>query len=86
MKVRRYKRAQRIVSIFRTYFSFKPPYCILLDGTFAMAALQNKINLREQTPKYLNAVSTLICPQFLAKLLPYENCFYVSEVGCLPFP
>lgn len=53
MKVRRYKRAQHILSIFRYNFGFEPPFRVLLDGTFAMAALQNKINLREQMPKYL---------------------------------
>lgn len=57
MKVKRYKRAKRIISIYRYNFNFEPPYQVLLDGTFAMAALQNKINLREQMPKYLNAVS-----------------------------
>nr|CDQ04659.1 Bm14021, isoform b [Brugia malayi] len=55
MKVKRYKRAKRIISIYRHNFNLEPPYQVLLDGTFAMAALQNKINLREQMPKYLNA-------------------------------
>ncbi|CAG9533842.1 unnamed protein product [Cercopithifilaria johnstoni] len=55
MKVKRYKRAKRIISIYRHNFSLESPYKVLLDGTFAMAALQNKINLREQMPKYLNA-------------------------------
>ncbi|KAM3728109.1 rRNA-processing protein [Dirofilaria immitis] len=55
MKVKRYKRAKRIISIYRYNFGLEPPYEVLLDGTFAMAALQNKINLREQLPKYLNA-------------------------------
>lgn len=57
MKVKRYKRAKRIISIYRHNFNLEPPYQVLLDGTFAMAALQSKINLREQMPKYLNAVS-----------------------------
>lgn len=55
MKVKRYKRAQRLISIYRYNFGLEPPYKVLLDGTFAMAALQNKINLREQIPKYLDA-------------------------------
>ncbi|KAK6113434.1 Fcf1 family protein [Brugia pahangi] len=54
-QVKRYKRAKRIISIYRHNFNLEPPYQVLLDGTFAMAALQNKINLREQMPKYLNA-------------------------------
>ncbi|VDM99417.1 unnamed protein product [Thelazia callipaeda] len=54
MKVKRYKRAKRILSVYRHNFGLQPPYRVLLDGTFALAALQNKINLREQMPKYLN--------------------------------
>lgn len=60
MKVKRYKRAQRLISIYRYNFGLEPPYKVLLDGTFAMAALQNKINLREQIPKYLDAVSFIL--------------------------
>ena len=54
MKIRRYKRAQRILSFYRSNFGFQPPYNILLDGTFFVAAKENKINIREQVSKYLN--------------------------------
>uniref|UniRef100_A0A0M3IP47 rRNA-processing protein UTP23 homolog n=1 Tax=Ascaris lumbricoides TaxID=6252 RepID=A0A0M3IP47_ASCLU len=54
MKVKRYKRAQRVLTVYRYNFGFEAPFRVLLDGTFAMAALKNKINLREQMPKYLN--------------------------------
>lgn len=54
MKITRYKRAQRNLLFYRNYFDFRPPYQILLDATFCQAALKNKINIKEQIPKYLN--------------------------------
>nr|CAD2167647.1 unnamed protein product [Meloidogyne enterolobii] len=53
MKVKRLKRASRVLTFFRYKFGYIPPYSILLDGTFCQEALKCKINLREQLPKYL---------------------------------
>lgn len=52
-KVKRVKRASRILTFFKYNYKFEPPFRVLVDGTFCMAALQNKINLKEQMPKYL---------------------------------
>ena len=52
MKIKRQKKAQRILMFYRNNFAFRPPYHIVLDGTFCQKALNNKINLREQIPKY----------------------------------
>jgi len=59
MKTRRLKKATRVLSFFRFNYGYDPPYSILLDGTFCQAALQNKINLREQMPKYLGDQSEM---------------------------
>ena len=53
MKVKRLKRASRVLTFFRYKFGYISPYSILLDGTFCQEALKCKINLREQLPKYL---------------------------------
>jgi len=53
MKIKRVKRASKILTFYRFSYGFVPPYSILTDGTFTQAALQNKLNLREQLPKYL---------------------------------
>lgn len=53
MKVKRLKRAYRILTFYRYKFGYTPPYSVLLDGTFCQLALQSKINLQEQMPKYL---------------------------------
>lgn len=53
MKVKRIKRANRILTFFKYNYNVVPPFRVLVDGTFCNAALANKINLREQLPKYL---------------------------------
>ncbi|KHJ90746.1 hypothetical protein OESDEN_09401 [Oesophagostomum dentatum] len=53
MKVKRIKRANRILTFFKYNYKIAPPFRVLVDGTFCNAALANKINLREQLPKYL---------------------------------
>lgn len=53
MKIKRYKKAQRTLTFFKNNFGFRPPYQILLDGTFCQAALKNKVNIAEQMPGYL---------------------------------
>ncbi|KAI6243764.1 hypothetical protein M3Y99_00040400 [Aphelenchoides fujianensis] len=55
MKVKRQKRARRIMTFFHFNYQYNEPYKVLLDGTFCQAALQTKINLREQMPKYMDA-------------------------------
>jgi len=59
MKVKRKKRAKRILTFFRFKHGFVEPYSILLDGTFCQAALNFKINLREQMPKYFSGAVEL---------------------------
>ncbi|XP_060678809.1 rRNA-processing protein UTP23 homolog [Hemiscyllium ocellatum] len=53
MKIKRQKTAKKLLSFYRHNYSFREPYQILLDGTFCQAALKNKIQIKEQAPKYL---------------------------------
>uniref|UniRef100_A0A1I8A7A1 rRNA-processing protein UTP23 homolog n=1 Tax=Steinernema glaseri TaxID=37863 RepID=A0A1I8A7A1_9BILA len=53
MKAKRYKQANKILTHFRYNHGYEPPLRVLVDGTFCKAALESKINLREQIPKYL---------------------------------
>ncbi|KAK0407495.1 hypothetical protein QR680_019223 [Steinernema hermaphroditum] len=52
-QAKRYKTANKILTHFRYNHGYEPPLRVLVDGTFCKAALENKINLREQIPKYL---------------------------------
>lgn len=64
MKITRYKRVQRYLNFYKNNFSFRAPYQILIDGTFCQAALKNKVNIKEQMPKYLNdqvKLMTTVC-------------------------
>lgn len=53
MKIKRQKHAKKTISFYKYNFSFREPFQILIDGTFCQAALKNKIQIKEQLPKYL---------------------------------
>ncbi|KAH7712276.1 hypothetical protein AAVH_20363, partial [Aphelenchoides avenae] len=86
MKINRYKRAQRILTFFRYSFGYEPPHTVLVDGTFSQAALQNKINLREQMPKYLGeGVEMVTTKCVLAELEQLGSAVYGALVICKQF-
>lgn len=58
MKIRRHKKAQRILGFYRNNFNIRPPYTVLLDGTFCYAALEGKVQIAEDIPKYLESPET----------------------------
>lgn len=60
MKVKRVKHARKYLTLFRNSFGIFEPYQILVDGTFCQAALQTKINIKEQLPKYLDGSIQLV--------------------------
>lgn len=68
MKIKRLKRANRVLTFFRYNYGYLPPYSTLLDGTFCQAALTNKINLREQLPKYFSNETNI----FISKCVIHE--------------
>ncbi|XP_037650002.1 rRNA-processing protein UTP23 homolog [Sebastes umbrosus] len=53
MGLKRQKQAKKTISFYKYNFSFREPFQILIDGTFCQAALKNKIQIKEQMPKYL---------------------------------
>ncbi|XP_030596834.1 rRNA-processing protein UTP23 homolog [Archocentrus centrarchus] len=53
MKIKRQKQAKKTISFYKYNFGFREPFQILIDGTFCQAALKNKIQIKEQMPKYL---------------------------------
>ncbi|GFO18947.1 rRNA-processing protein utp23 homolog [Plakobranchus ocellatus] len=50
----RYKKAKRILTFYYNHIGLKPPYVVLVCGTFCKQALTDKINIAEQLPKYLS--------------------------------
>uniref|UniRef100_A0A1I7TWP9 rRNA-processing protein UTP23 homolog n=1 Tax=Caenorhabditis tropicalis TaxID=1561998 RepID=A0A1I7TWP9_9PELO len=69
MKVKRLKRANRLLTFYKYNFKFLPPYRVLVDGTFCNAALQEKLNLAEQIPKYLTEETHLMTTNCVLKEL-----------------
>ncbi|XP_041045423.1 rRNA-processing protein UTP23 homolog [Carcharodon carcharias] len=53
MKIKRQKTAKKLLAFYKYNYGFREPFQILLDGTFCQAALKNKIQIKEQMPKYL---------------------------------
>lgn len=60
MKIKRYKKAERYMSLYKNNFGFREPYQVLLDGTFCQVALAHKVNIQEQLPKYLSGQCKLL--------------------------
>lgn len=53
MKIKRQKQAKKTISFYKHCFNLREPFQVLIDGTFCQAALKNKIQIKEQLPKYL---------------------------------
>jgi len=73
MKIKRQKKVGRILSFFKNNYGHRPPFQVLIDGTFAQACLETKVNIKDQLPKYLGEVkllTTKCCIQECEKLGP----------------
>jgi len=71
MKIKRQKKVNRVLNFFKHNFGHRPPYQMLLDGTFCQACLTAKVNIKDQLPKYLGEVkllTTKCCIQEIEKL------------------
>ncbi|CAL7946149.1 unnamed protein product [Xylocopa violacea] len=60
MKTVRQKKARRNLSFFINNFKFRSPFQVLIDGTFALAALENKFNIQDQLSKYFQSEIKLL--------------------------
>nr|CAI5817905.1 unnamed protein product [Callosobruchus analis] len=63
MKIKRYKKLNKHLSFFVNNFGFRQPYQLLVDGTFCYAALNNKINIADNIPRYLQGDIKLLTTQ-----------------------
>lgn len=60
MKTARYKKARKNLGFYIHNYKFHQPFQVLIDGTFAFAALQNKFNIHDQLKKYFQSEIKLI--------------------------
>ncbi|XP_046391110.1 rRNA-processing protein UTP23 homolog [Ischnura elegans] len=63
MKVKRQKKVHRFLSFFCNNYGFRQPYQILVDGTICLAALTNKVTLKDVIPKYFDGSVKLLTTQ-----------------------
>ncbi|XP_014208397.1 rRNA-processing protein UTP23 homolog [Copidosoma floridanum] len=60
MKVKRYKKAQKILHFYVNNYGFHEPYQVLIDGTFAKSARDHKVQIAEQLTQYLHTKLKLL--------------------------
>ncbi|XXQ30040.1 PIN domain-containing protein [Plasmodiophora brassicae] len=53
MKLTRQKRFRRFLRFYQMNYGLEPPYVLIVDSDFIMAALRGKIHLKEQIPKLM---------------------------------
>ncbi|ORX91375.1 hypothetical protein K493DRAFT_165059, partial [Basidiobolus meristosporus CBS 931.73] len=53
MKAKRQKQYKKCMQVYQNTFGFREPYQVIVDGDFCQAALDSRINLKEQVPKTL---------------------------------
>ncbi|XP_043468836.1 rRNA-processing protein UTP23 homolog [Leptopilina heterotoma] len=63
MKISRQKKVQKHLNFYKNNFKFREPFQVLIDGTFAFAALEAKFNIKEQITKYFQAEVKLLTTQ-----------------------
>lgn len=76
MKIKRHKKAQKILAFFQHNFAVQPPFTLLLDGTFCRAALEGKVLIKEQVPKYLGSQTKIVTTQCI--ILEVEKLSKIS--------
>jgi len=55
MKLKRKKSAKRTLEILKNNFGYSDPFKILIDGTFAKTALDNKVQILDQIKNYFGS-------------------------------
>uniref|UniRef100_A0A7E4UU10 rRNA-processing protein UTP23 homolog n=1 Tax=Panagrellus redivivus TaxID=6233 RepID=A0A7E4UU10_PANRE len=69
VKVKRAKHSKRVMMFYKFKYGIEPPFTVLLDGTFAQAALKNQINITEQVNNYLHEPCKLVTTACVLKEL-----------------
>ena len=63
MRLKRVRRARKLLSFFRAVHGFKPPYDVLLDSTAIQAAVLNGVDLAVALPKVFGEKVRLFVPR-----------------------
>ncbi|KYN07622.1 PREDICTED: rRNA-processing protein UTP23 homolog [Cyphomyrmex costatus] len=60
MKTSRTKKVRKTLGFYVNNYKFHQPFQVLIDGTFAFAALQNKFNIQKQLGRYFQSETKLL--------------------------
>ncbi|XP_072381417.1 rRNA-processing protein UTP23 homolog [Diabrotica undecimpunctata] len=71
MKVKRYKKVNKHIRFFINNYGFRQPFQVLVDGTFCYCALNNKVNIADNIPRYLQGEVKLLTTQ--CAIIEMEN-------------
>lgn len=80
MKIKRQKQAKKTISFYKYNFKFREPFQILIDGTFCQAALKNKIQIKEQLPKYLMGEVQLCTTKWVRPFIVNSSGISLSHI------
>ncbi|KAF2346404.1 rRNA-processing protein Fcf1/Utp23 [Trinorchestia longiramus] len=82
MKIKRYKRVKATMEFYKKSFGFRPPYNVLIDGTFCFEAKEKKVKIREQLPNYLRSELNIVTTQCC--IIEVENLLRLKKTlsGC----
>lgn len=86
MKIKRQKQAKKTISFYKYNFNFREPFQILIDGTFCQAALKNKIQIKEQLPKYLMGEVQLCTTKWVRLFILRTVIISPSHIFCCCYP
>eukprot|EP00742_Colponemidia_sp_Colp-10_P006731 GILJ01007216.1.p1 GENE.GILJ01007216.1~~GILJ01007216.1.p1 ORF type:complete len:294 (-),score=50.98 GILJ01007216.1:277-1158(-) len=86
MKVRRYKLFRRYMRFYKMSFHFQEPFRVLVDGTFVQAALENKIHIKEQLVKMIQAKARPVITKCITdELRSLGDAFTGAAIICKGF-
>eukprot|EP00055_Hartaetosiga_balthica_P006319 m.19652 g.19652 ORF g.19652 m.19652 type:complete len:239 (+) comp5144_c0_seq2:1242-1958(+) len=67
MRVHRTKRAKKVLGLFEKEFGFHPPFQVIIDGTFAMSAITNRLQVEDRVTTYLGSKIQFLTTKCLVK-------------------
>ena len=71
MKLKQARRSRKHLLFFRSAYSFRPPFSVIVDGTAIQASLNLRLVLDEELPKLMGGK---VCLQACCSVAPMAVC------------
>ena len=79
MKIKRRKVAKKILKTYTSHSGFSEPYKLLIDGTFAKRALDNKVRIDDQVKNYFGKNIKLYTTEWCVVYTKYDWIYLFLE-------